>query len=70
MEGNREDTVPVAERALTGSINAITHRLPWLLVNLATAFRAASVVGPFENTIAIFTTLAVLRPAIAGQRGW
>ena len=59
----------VDERALTRPVKAISHRLPWLLVNLATAFLAASVVGLFENIIAMFTTLAVLLPVIAGQSG-
>jgi magnesium transporter len=38
-------------------------------VNLATAFLAAAVVGIFENTIAMFTALAVLLPVVAGQSG-
>ena len=59
----------VDERALTSPFKAISHRLPWLLVNLATAFLAASVVGLFENTIAMFTMLAILLPVIAGQSG-
>lgn len=44
-------------------------RLPWLQVNLLTAFLAASVVGLFEGTIARFTALAVLLPVVAGQSG-
>ena len=44
-------------------------RLPWLQINLATAFLAAAVVGLFENTIAQFTALAVLLPVVAGQSG-
>jgi magnesium transporter len=43
--------------------------LPWLEINLATAFLAASVVGLFEGTIARFTALAVLLPVVAGQSG-
>ena len=48
---------------------AIRKRLPWLYVNLATAFLAASVVGLFENTIAKITALAVFLPVVAGQGG-
>ncbi len=48
---------------------AVIKRLPWLQVNLLTAFLAASVVGLFENTIAQFTALAVLMPVVAGQAG-
>ena len=48
---------------------AIRKRLPWLQINLVTAFLAASVVGFFEDTIARFTALAVLLPVVAGQSG-
>lgn len=48
---------------------SLKKRLPWLHVNLATAFLAASVVGLFENTIARITTLAVFLPVVAGQGG-
>jgi magnesium transporter len=48
---------------------AVRKRLPWLQINLATAFLAASVVGLFEETIARFTALAVLLPVVAGQSG-
>jgi len=57
------------ERALSGSLFAVRKRLPWLQVNLLTAFLAASVVGLFESTIARFTALAVLMPVVAGQSG-
>jgi magnesium transporter len=43
--------------------------MPWLQVNLLTAFLAAAVVGIFENTIAQVTALAVLLPVVAGQSG-
>ena len=57
------------ERALSGAGFAVRKRLPWLTINLATAFLAAAVVGIFENTIARFTALAVLLPVVAGQSG-
>lgn len=57
------------ERALSGAPYAIKKRLPWLQVNLATAFLAAAVVGVFEQTIAQVTALAVLLPVVAGQSG-
>lgn len=57
------------ERALSRVSFAVRKRLPWLQVNLATAFLAASVVGIFESTIARFTALAVLLPVVAGQSG-
>ena len=57
------------EHALSPSLFAVRRRLPWLQVNLLTAFLAASVVGLFEDTIARFTALAVLLPVVAGQSG-
>jgi len=57
------------ERALTPWHKSIGRRLPWLYVNLATAFLAASVVSLFEATIARWTVLAVFLPIVAGQGG-
>ncbi len=57
------------ERALSKVGFAVKKRLPWLEINLATAFLAASVVGLFEETIARITVLAVFLPVVAGQSG-
>lgn len=57
------------ERALSPPIVGVRSRLPWLNINLVTAFLAASVVGLFESTIARFTAVAVLLPVVAGQSG-
>ncbi len=57
------------ERATSSSWFAVRKRMPWLQVNLLTAFLAAAVVGLFEGTIAKFTALAVLLPVVAGQSG-
>jgi magnesium transporter len=57
------------ERALSRVSFAVRARLPWLHINLVTAFLAAAVVGLFESTIAAFTALAVLLPVVAGQSG-
>lgn len=57
------------ERALSSPAFAVRKRLPWLQINLLTAFLAASVVGLFEQTIAAVTALAVLLPVVAGQSG-
>ncbi len=57
------------ERALSPPMFAVRKRLPWLQINLLTAFLAAFVVGLFEDTIAKFTALAVLLPVVAGQSG-
>jgi len=57
------------EGALSTARFAVVKRLPWLQINLLTAFLAAAVVGLFESTIAKFTALAVLLPVVAGQSG-
>ena len=58
------------EEGATSKVSfAVRKRLPWLQVNLVTAFVAAAVVGLFEHTIAQFTALAVLLPVVAGQSG-
>jgi magnesium transporter len=57
------------ERALSPPRVGVRSRLPWLNLNLLTAFLAAAVVGLFESTIARFTAVAVLLPVVAGQSG-
>ena len=57
------------ELALSSPWFSVRKRLPWLQINLATAFLAAAVVGIFEDLIAQFTALAVLLPVVAGQSG-
>jgi magnesium transporter len=57
------------ERALSPAFFSVRKRLPWLQINLLTAFMAAAVVGVFESTIAKYTALAVLLPVVAGQSG-
>ncbi len=57
------------ERINSSMFHSIKKRLPWLFVNLATAFLAASVVATFESIIAQITVLAVFLPVVAGQGG-
>src|SRR5918995_925931 len=57
------------ERIATPAFEAIRKRLPWLGVNLVTAFLAASVVALFEGTISRVTALAVFMPIVAGMGG-
>ena len=57
------------EHSLAPVSVVVKRRLPWLLVNLLTAFIAAAVVGIFEGIIAKVTALAVLLPIVAGQGG-
>ena len=57
------------ERAFTPAGESLRKRLPWLGINLATAFMAASVVALFEGTIQQITALAVFMPIVAGMGG-
>lgn len=57
------------EKALSSISFAIKKRLPWLQINLLTAFLAAATVGLFESTIQKYVALAVLLPVVAGQSG-
>ena len=57
------------ERRLTPAGESLRKRLPWLGVNLVTAFLAASVVALFEGTIDRCTALAVFMPIVAGMGG-
>jgi magnesium transporter len=58
-----------SERTLSPPFFSVSKRLPWLSINLVTAFIASAVVGIFEGTIAKVTALAVLLPVVAGQSG-
>lgn len=57
------------ESALSPLTTVVSRRLPWLMVNLLTAFVAAGVVSMFEDILARVTALAVLLPIVSGQGG-
>ncbi|HUP41000.1 MAG TPA: magnesium transporter, partial [Vicinamibacterales bacterium] len=57
------------ERVFTPASESFRKRMPWLIVNLATAFLAAAVVGVFQQTIASWVALAVFMPIVAGMGG-
>jgi magnesium transporter len=57
------------EGLAAGWREAVRSRLPWLFINLATAFLAASVVFTHQAMIRELTTLAVIMPVIAGMGG-
>jgi magnesium transporter len=60
----------VGDEELSDTILAASRsRVPWLLVNLFTAFLAASVIGLFDHTIERVVALAVLMPIVAGMGG-
>ena len=58
------------DEELSDSVWAIAKgRFNWLLVNLATAFLASSVLGLFEAELQKMVALAVLAPIVASQGG-
>ena len=61
--------VSVDDGVLTPPGESLRRRLPWLAVNLVTAFIAASVVGMFTATIEQVVILAAFMPVVAGLGG-
>ncbi len=57
------------EDVLDSALVKVKNRYKWLIINLATAFLAASVVGLFQGTISKFVLLAVYMPIVAGMGG-
>jgi magnesium transporter len=58
------------EEELSDPVWFVAHgRFNWLLVNLATAFLASSVLGLFEGELQKMVALAVLAPIVASQGG-
>jgi magnesium transporter len=57
------------EHAFTPAGESLRKRLPWLGVNLGTAFLATSVVALFEGTIEKVAALAIFMPIVAGMGG-
>jgi magnesium transporter len=61
--------VPDEEKVFSPLRFSLRKRLPWLFVNLGTAFLAASVVSLFEATIAQVAILAAMQSIVAGMGG-
>ena len=60
----------VGDEELSDSVLATSRsRVPWLLINLVTAFFAASIISLFDHTIETVVALAVLMPIVAGMGG-
>jgi len=57
------------EHVSTPAVQSLKMRMPWLIVNLATAFLAAGVVGLFQHTISTWIALAVFMSVPAGMGG-
>ncbi len=57
------------EKALGPFWRSVRNRLPWLVVNLATAVLAGFVITLFQSTLGQIVALAAFLPVIAGQGG-
>ncbi len=57
------------ETPMTSPFRAIRQRLPWLVVNLGTAFIASMVISRFQGAIERVTALAVVMPVVASMGG-
>lgn len=57
------------ERVHSPLSDSVKKRLPWLVVNLATAFLGSLVIANFEDTIAQVVALAAIMPVIAALGG-
>ena len=69
-----EDIYRLAQMGADADIDSpfwqiLRNRLPWLVINMGTAFLAAYVVSLFDATIAKVTILAALMPIVTGQGG-
>ncbi len=65
----RMSGVNADESVFSTPFESVRRRLPWLLVNLITAFIASSVVGLFQDTLDKVVILAVFMPIVAGMGG-
>ncbi|MCZ6878264.1 MAG: magnesium transporter [Acidobacteria bacterium] len=61
--------IEASDHIHTSPLTSVRKRLPWLVVNLAGALLAATVVAFYEPTIARFSFLAVFLPVVAGMGG-
>lgn len=73
-EENTEDMLKIAgvseDEELSGNwVEAVKSRLPWLILNLGTAFLASSVIRYFEPTVSKIVVLAGYMTIIAGMGG-
>jgi magnesium transporter len=75
IEGEADEEIKAlggvtSDEELSDSVWTIAKgRFNWLLVNLATAFLASSVLGLFEGQLEKMVALAVLAPIVASQGG-
>lgn len=73
-EESTEDILKIAgvseDEELSGNWkDAVKSRLPWLVINLGTAYLAASVVRHFDSTVSLIAPIAAYMTIIAGMGG-
>lgn len=73
-EESTEDILKISgvseDEELSGNwIDAVKSRLPWLIINLATAYLAASIIRHFDSTISQLTVMSAYMTIIAGMGG-
>ena len=57
------------EDVLDSALTKVKYRYKWLILNLGTAFLAASVIGLFADTLTAVILLAAYMPIVAGMGG-
>ncbi|NOQ55729.1 MAG: magnesium transporter [Nanohaloarchaea archaeon] len=57
------------EDVLDSALTKVKYRYKWLILNLGTAFLAASVIGLFSDTLTAVILLAAYMPIVAGMGG-
>ncbi|MDB5146126.1 MAG: mgtE [Mucilaginibacter sp.] len=73
-EENTEDILKISgvseDEELSGNwLEAVKSRLPWLVINLGTAFLAASIIRDFDSTVAKLSIISAYMTIIAGMGG-
>ncbi|AYL95470.1 magnesium transporter [Mucilaginibacter celer] len=73
-EENTEDLLKISgvseDEELSGNwLEAVKSRLPWLVINLGTAFLAASIIRTFDSTVAKLSIISAYMTIIAGMGG-
>ena len=73
-EENTEDILKISgvseDEELSGNWqDAVKSRLPWLVINLGTAFLAASIIRDFDSTVAKLSVISAYMTIIAGMGG-
>ncbi|MGN6181263.1 MAG: magnesium transporter [Mucilaginibacter sp.] len=74
QEESTEDILKISgvsedEELSGGWIDAVKSRLPWLVINLGTAYLAASIIRHFDDTVAAIPIIAAYMTIIAGMGG-